>query len=68
MDGSRQWQVATHILQRCPKGRLHIKMQCDVFPRTVAAHVEPGKATAAQYGTVGDDSTIEDTASKKKLL
>ena len=43
------------------KGRLHFKMQCAVFVRTVAAHVDPDKATAAPYGTVGDDSRLADT-------
>ena len=43
------------------KERLHFKMQCDVFVRIVASHVDPDKATAAPYGTVEDDSWLADT-------
>ena len=38
-----------------------IKLQCDVFARTVAVHVDTDKAIAARYGTVRDDSRIADT-------
>ena len=55
MDGSRHWRATTHKCKDARKERLHFKMQCDVFVRTVAAHVDPDKATAAPYGTVGDD-------------
>ena len=66
MDGSRHWRATTHIhCKVARKGRLYFKMQCDVFVRTVAAHVDPDKATAAPYGTVGDDSRLAQNAQRQ---